>query len=366
MKGKFINGTLHFPLEGRIDGTNAPALEKELLEELSLYDQVEVALDAGKLQYISSAGLRVLLNLRKTQKKPVRIFNVSDEVFDIFSVTGFTDVLEVERTMRRISLNGCKKLSSGLNGEFFALSDEEMVKVYGPDIPLSDIKLERKYAQTAMVAGIPTLIPYDVVQTENGYGIVYEWAGAKSLAAVLKDEPDRLPSLAGLFAKLLLDIHSTEIQEGSLPDIKERYREWIRQIGDEGNAQTAVFSQLIETVADRGNYVHGDISLNSVLVRDGELVLFDMAGSARGHGLFDLQGIFASLVAMEKTKEGYCMESFGLSSQVCMNFWKIFFREYMEHGNGETGKMNELLLKYFVLKEQVLSQVEKKNRLRNI
>ena len=58
------------------------------------------------------------------------------------------------------------------------------------------------------------------------------------------------------------------------------------------------------------------------------------------------------------------MESFGLSSQVCMNFWKIFFREYMEYGDGDPDKMNELLLKYFVLKERVLSQVEKKNRLR--
>ena len=365
MKGQFIEGALHFPLEGRIEALNAPELEKELLEEISLYDQVEIALDAGALKYISSAGLRMLMKLKKKTDGPVRIYNVSDEVFDILSVTGFTEVLEVERRMRRISLAGCKRLSSGLNGEFFALSDEEMIKVYGPDIPLSDIKLERKHAQTAMVAGVPTLIPYDVVQAGEGYGIVYEWAGAKSLAAVLKDEPDKLSSLAKSFAELLINIHETEIAEGSLPDIKDRYREWIRLIGEEGDAQTAVFSQLINTVADRTNYVHGDINLNNVLIRDGELVLFDMAGSARGHGLFDLQGVFASLVAMERTKHDYCMDTFGLSAEVCLRFWKAFFKEYMSHGEGSEEKMNELLLKYFVLKESVLSQVERKNRLRN-
>ena len=99
MKGKFINGALHFPLEGRIDGTNAPALEKELLEELSLYDQVEVALDAGKLQYISSAGLRALLLGEKTSKSKSGSFiltNVGQEVMEILEVTGFDDILKIQ------------------------------------------------------------------------------------------------------------------------------------------------------------------------------------------------------------------------------------------------------------------------------
>ena len=100
------------------------------------------------------------------------------------------------------------------------------------------------------------------------------------------------------------------------------------------------------------------------MLKEGELLLFDMAGSARGHSLFDLQSVFASLVGIEKVEPGYCRRSFGLSGEVCMKLWKAFFAEYMSgKSEEEIAKMNELLLKYFVLKRQVLDKIEAKNRL---
>ncbi|MCR5789242.1 MAG: STAS domain-containing protein [Lachnospiraceae bacterium] len=366
MNAEYIDGALTFSLSGRIDSNNVEEVEKEIHEEMSFYDKVDVAFDARDLTYISSAGLRILLRLKKSLKRPVRVFNVSDDMYDIFSVTGFTEILDVERTMRQITLHGCKKISSALNGEIFGLSEDEMIKVYDRSIPLSAIKEERSYAQAALIAGIPTLIPYDVVSCEYGYGIVFEMAGAQSLAYVLQREPEKLETYAKMFALLVREMHSTEIPEGKLPDIKDRYRGWFSELGGSNDPLIQTFTRLTESIPDKPTYVQGDISLNSVMLKDGELLLMDMAGSARGHALFDLQGLFASLVAIERGHEGYCRKTFGLSGDTCRKFWIAFFREYMKGSEAETDKTNELLLKYFVLKEKVLNLVEQKHQLREV
>ncbi len=364
MKSDFKDGALTFFLEGRIDSTNASAVEEELQSEISIYDNVDIAFDAGRLEYVSSAGLRVFLKLKKKSKRDIKIINVSDEVFDILDVTGFTDIFEVERRMRQVSVRGCTKISSALNGELFQLSDDEMIKVYGADIPLLEVKKERQYAQTAMAFGIPTLIPYDVVKCEQGFGIVYEKAEMTSLAYLISHEPESLTGYATLLANTLRELHETEIPPGKLPDIKERYRGWIREIDDPTDSKAAVFSNLISSIPDSDKYVHGDINLNSVMVKEGELLLLDMSGSARGHSLFDLQALFASLVAIETTQSGYCRKTFGLTKAACLSFWNEFFAVYMKDRQQEIKAMNELLLKYFILKESVLNKVSDRNRMK--
>ena len=61
-------------LSGRIDSNNSAEVEKEIRNELSFYDDVDIAFDAKELEYISSAGLRILLKLKKEHKKSIRIF----------------------------------------------------------------------------------------------------------------------------------------------------------------------------------------------------------------------------------------------------------------------------------------------------
>ena len=94
---KESNGTdLTVVLEGRLDTTTAPDLEKEL--KSSLDGVTALAMDFGKLEYISSAGLRVLLSAQKTMNKQggMVVRNVSEEVKEIFEVTGFSDILTIE------------------------------------------------------------------------------------------------------------------------------------------------------------------------------------------------------------------------------------------------------------------------------
>ena len=83
-------------LEGRLDTTTAPVLEKEVKESLEGVENL--SFDLKSLEYISSAGLRVLLSAQKIMSKQgsMTIKNASDEVLEIFDVTGFSDILTIE------------------------------------------------------------------------------------------------------------------------------------------------------------------------------------------------------------------------------------------------------------------------------
>ena len=90
------NGELNVMIEGRIDTTTAPELETELKAD---YDGSEsLVLDFEKVDYISSAGLRVLLSAQKEMSKKggMKLKNVSEDIMDIFEVTGFNDILTIE------------------------------------------------------------------------------------------------------------------------------------------------------------------------------------------------------------------------------------------------------------------------------
>lgn len=94
---KTQNGTnLTLSLEGRLDTVTAPELEAEIE---ALPDGVEsLTLDLKTLEYISSAGLRVLLRAQKAMsaKGGMRVKNVGEVVAEVFEVTGFSDILDIE------------------------------------------------------------------------------------------------------------------------------------------------------------------------------------------------------------------------------------------------------------------------------
>ena len=85
-----------YALEGRLDTSTAPQLEEAVNGNIS--ELKDISFDFANLEYISSAGLRVLLSTQKTMNKQGKmvIQNVSEEVMEIFDVTGFSDILTIE------------------------------------------------------------------------------------------------------------------------------------------------------------------------------------------------------------------------------------------------------------------------------
>ena len=90
------DGVALFRLEGRLDTVTAPKLEKELRETMAGISRL--TLDMEKLEYISSAGLRVLLTAQKTMNRQgeMKVAHVPEMILEIFEVTGFTEILTIE------------------------------------------------------------------------------------------------------------------------------------------------------------------------------------------------------------------------------------------------------------------------------
>ena len=90
------NNLITLKIEGRLDTTTAPTLEKTIDEFID--DVTELVLDMNQLTYVSSAGLRVLLSTQKKMNKigMMKLIGVCEEVMEVFEMTGFSDILNIE------------------------------------------------------------------------------------------------------------------------------------------------------------------------------------------------------------------------------------------------------------------------------
>lgn len=90
------NGKAVFKLEGRLDSTTSPELEKEIMDVIG--DLNELVLDLEDLEYTSSAGMRVLLSAQRIMNSQgsMKVINVRSEIMDIFEITGFNQILTIE------------------------------------------------------------------------------------------------------------------------------------------------------------------------------------------------------------------------------------------------------------------------------
>lgn len=96
MKIDFTNNEdiLNVSLSGRLDTATAPEFEDFLQENLS--DATAMTINCENLEYISSAGLRVLLSAQKRLKNAMKLTNVGELVMEVFEMTGFADILVIE------------------------------------------------------------------------------------------------------------------------------------------------------------------------------------------------------------------------------------------------------------------------------
>ena len=118
-------------LKGNIDSSNVYKLSESVEAALKDTADAEVMFDASQLNYISSAGLRELMKVRKRTGNEVSVTEVSPEVYDIFETTGFTELLTVRKRMKRLSIEGCEIIGKGFYGTVYRLDEDTIIKAAG-------------------------------------------------------------------------------------------------------------------------------------------------------------------------------------------------------------------------------------------
>lgn len=315
-------------LSGRIDSMNAVQAEETLLQQSAGLDRL--VLDAAALEFISSAGLRMLLRLRK-QCSSLRIVNLRPEVYEIFDVTGFTQIMDVERAYRSVCIDGCEEIGHGANGSVYRLDPYTVVKVYRDPQALDAIRHEREMAQFALLHGVPTAISYDLVRVGEQYGTVFELLNAESFSSIIARQPERLDWCVREFTSVLRTIHGTKAPAGKLPDMKQTVLSWVDFLRDHLPPDAAdKLRRLVEAVPQSDCMLHGDYHTKNLELQNGETLIIDMDTLASGDPVFELGSIFNSFVGFYELDPGDIERFQGFSSETARRFWKDFLAAYLD------------------------------------
>lgn len=328
------NGIFNIKLEGRIDSANAPEIEKLIFDRI--YDDPEkIIIDTEDLEYISSAGLRVILKLRKNCEN-IEIVNVSPEVYEVLEMTGFTEMLKVKKAYRKLSVEGCEILGEGSNGIVYRYDPEIVVKVYKNSDALNEIHRERQLARRALILGIPTAIPFDVVKVGDLYGSVFELLNAKSFSKLIATEPENKDKYITEFVDLLKRIHSTEVDPDEMEDMKSVALGWAEYlVGHLPEEESTKLISLIKAVPERHTMIHGDYHTNNVEMQNGEVLLIDMDTLSYGHPVFEFASMFLGFVGFGEINPENTQKFLKLPYETTKYIWHKVLSLYLETDDEE-------------------------------
>jgi len=345
---KTENGKLIVCLIGHIDSNNAVEVEQKIMENMDANPDVPVILDCTKLEYISSAGLRVVLKVSKRCAE-TEIINVSSEVYEIFDMTGFTQMLNVKKAFKTISVKGCEVIGQGANGKVYRIDPETIVKVFTDEDALQDIERERELARTAFVLGIPTAISYDVVKIEGGgYGSVYELLKASNFAGLIINKEKSLDEVVKMSIDLLKLIHSKEVDPNSMPSMKERALDWVNFLKDYLPAdQHKKLESLVSSVPEDNHMLHGDYHLRNIMYQDGEALLIDMDTICHGNPIFELAFIFNAYRGFSDVGHEHAASFMGLPYETMVEIWRKSLSLYL--GTEDKARLDDVEKKAMVI-----------------
>lgn len=325
VKVKENNDNTSIYLSGRIDSSNAQEAGNAMLD---IPAGKPVVVDMEELEYISSAGLRAVLKLKKAHKD-LKIINTRSEVYEVFEMTGFTQMMDIQRAYRRISVEGCEEIGKGAKGTVYRLDADTVVKTYNDPESLPEILHEREVAKLALVLGVPTAISYDVAKVGDSYASVFEMVNAKSFAALLKEDPDNLETYAKEYVEVLKKIHETEVPEGKLPKIKDEFLDCAMAAKD--FLGTDLFNKaysLIDSVPDDNHMIHGDFHTKNIMKTDEEVLTIDMDTLCVGHPVFEMAQIWRAYIGFSLVDRGNVERFQGFTFEIAEKFWKRILALY--------------------------------------
>ena len=294
----------------------------------------EVICDASCLEYISSSGLRILLSLAKRFKN-FRVIEVRPQVYEVLETTRFTEIMKIERSLRRLSIEGCSLIGIGGVGKVYRLNGDTIIKVFREGSTMEEVQKEIILSKESFVLGMPTPISFDVVKVaplSDGdpecYGLVYELLEAHTLSTYVKSHPDELDSCARKYADLFSLLHQIEVPEGgSVPSALESVRrqvEHIRRYFPEEKIEMLL--NIVNSIPAGNRLLHMDLQTKNAMMQEGELMLIDMGEVGYGHPLLDLSNAYSAMVSFVGDYENVI----GLPREMGQRLWEKALDYYME------------------------------------
>ncbi len=335
IRGQVTEDRIDLVLSGHIDSNNAAAVETEIFTLLGDTSPRPVYIDVQDLSYISSAGLRMILRLRKRYEE-ITIQGASSEIYEILDMTGFTQMMTVEKAYRVVSVDGCEVIGRGANGTVYRIDRDNVVKVYNNPDALDEIQHEREVARLALILGVPTAISYDVVRVGESYGSVFELLDAQSFSKILAQHPEKMDWCVDEYIEMLNTIHKTIVPKGKLPDMRETAIGWARFMQDHMPEEAGrKLLDLIEAVPQDDHMIHGDYHTKNLELVGDEVLLIDMDTLAVGHPVFELASMFNAYIGFSELDPKIILDFQGFDHETAETFWHKSLAKYLGTSNEE-------------------------------
>ena len=337
------NNVLKIFIEGRLDTNTVPELEQEVT---SLEGIEKLIFDFEKVEYISSSGLRLILKCKK-QVDSTKVINCNPEVYEIFNITGFSEIMDVEKALRKISIENSEKIGEGFFGNIYRIDDETIVKVYKVPDSIDMIKREIELAKRAFVLGIPTAIPYDIVKVGDLYGAVFELLNAKSIVSLIKSD-EELDIFAKKSADILKDMHEKEIPEGELPSRKNTVINLLKECERFFSKETfEKLLVLLETIKETNTLLHCDFHVKNIMMQNDDLLLIDMDTLSVGHPIFEFASMYATYYGFACVDKENTDKFLGMPLDVTHKLFDKIFKYYYDSKSDE--ELEEIKLKLSII-----------------
>lgn len=331
-------------VDGNVTSANANEFEKTMNIDISELDGI--VLDAAALEYISSAGLRVVLATKKRCKcKTFKVINVNNDVKNIFDVTGFSEIMDVSRAVGQISIDGCQKIGAGACGECYRMDDETIVKLYYPRINREEIEREKALAKKAFVMGVPTAISYEIVESNGRTGVMYELINSKTLCELIRSNPEKTEEYVDMYVDICRHIGSIHTSDPEIPSFKDINREDILKVTDLTEDEKNYLYRFIDLVPDGDACIHGDLNINNIMVQNGECCLIDMGEFSTGISVFDVSRIIFSMHYSNYGDEGF-NSFYKLPNETVGKIFDMFMSKYLDGNSLEDAEKKDPELKW--------------------
>ena len=322
----------------RIDSSNVDLVSERLTKELNGYNG-DVIIDCDELEYISSAGLRIILKIKKEYPN-TKIINCNQAVYDIFEMTGFSEIMDIEKGYRKISIDGCEIIGEGAYGIVYRIDPETIVKVYKNPNSIDEIIKERERARKAFILGIPTAISYDIVQVGNLYGSVFEMLDAKSFAELI-NEGESINKLVKQSVIILKQIHETINTNDDLPNKKTEALNWAKECKDYLPKDIAKkLIEMVNNIPDVNTIIHGDFHVKNIMHLKNENLLIDMETMSIGHPIFEFACSYSIYEGFECLDPKNPEKFLGIPQEACRKFIKLTYDYYFDEL--EENKIDEI------------------------
>lgn len=328
-----VGGNAVLSMAGRLDTAVTSQAISDIDNQLAQCGDIKsLVCDASELTYISSSGLRILMGLAK-RYNDFRIVECRPDVYQVFDVTGFTQIMNISKALRRLSVDGCEVIGIGGVGTVYRIDDDTIIKVFREETTLDEVNTEITMAKEAFVLGMPTAISYDIVRVGNQLGLVYELLKAKTMSYMVKQAPQRIDEFAKGYAHLFKQLHAIQVPLSSrIPSALEREVAAVKHISRYFDTPSIdLMLRIVDAIPQDNRLLHCDLQTKNAMLQGDELMLIDMGEIGYGHPLIDLGHSYSAMV----TLIGSYDEIIGMPRELGTDLWHRMIRYYYDDASPE-------------------------------